>query len=70
MDPFHPLKTEDIEEKVQICIKKGFSLEDVQAKLLAEKNLLERARLLSSAQIQNLTEQIQYVELKIKNKES
>lgn len=65
---FERLKKEDLQEKVGINLKKDMSLKEIKLSLLDEKHMFERNVLRQQVQIQNLTEQLAYVDYLITDK--
>ena len=63
-----PLKYKDIEEKVQINIKEGMTLQGMRDSLERELFEFQRVLIQNQIQIQNLIEQIAYVDKKISGK--
>jgi len=57
-----PLKAADIQEKVDLNLKKGMTLREIKHSLLEEKHMIERSLIRTQIQIQNLKEQIEYLE--------
>ncbi|MFA5316206.1 MAG: hypothetical protein WC369_02140 [Dehalococcoidales bacterium] len=64
-NPFCPLHPVDIEEKVQLNLKGGLTLETLRDALEAELFQHKRTILASQVQVQNLIEQISYIDKRI-----
>lgn len=60
-DFFKPLKGTDIQEKIDINLRHNRTVREIRDSLLQEKHELERNVLRQQVQIQNLKEQIEYV---------
>lgn len=69
MDPFKRLEQKDIIEKIEKNKKDwGHSLSKLRELLIIQRQDLNRKRLMIDTQIQNLTEQIEYIDFEIEQK--
>jgi sulfur relay (sulfurtransferase) DsrF/TusC family protein len=55
------LEDKDIQEKINLNLKKGLSLWDIRDSLICERHLFQRSIIRQQVQVQNLNEQIDYV---------
>lgn len=66
MNPFELLNPKDIQEKVDLNIKQGLTLEQIRIAMIKMKNEFQRSILRQQCAAQNVQEQIEYVEALIR----
>ena len=70
-DWLSPLKFEDIEEKIRMNLEDHkISLAEFRARLMLERNQLQRTKLQLLVQEQNYNEQIEYIDLKLRKQKA